>query len=428
MKSDIKIGVVGLGYVGLPVALELAKVFGGTIGYDINTTKVGELKKGVDRSKEVYTEELESSKITLTSDIQDLEDVNFFIVCLPTPIDENNQPDLRILISACSVIGKILKPGATVVFESTVYPGVTENICAPVLEQSSGLTCGIDFKVGYSPERINPGDREHSLSQVIKVVAAQDPESLALVASVYGKIIKAGIHQAPSIRVAEAAKIIENTQRDINIALMNELAIIFDRLGIRTSDVLTAAQTKWNFLPFRPGLVGGHCIGVDPYYLTKIAQEVGYYPDVILSGRRVNDTMGNYVAQKAIKLAVSSGLNLTHARVGILGLTFKENIPDIRNSRVPEMAGEFREFGITPLINDPYAHSEEVLEEYGLALSPLQDFINLDILIIAVAHNEYTNYPVEKFLGMLKENAVLIDVKSLINPELIPSTLHYWSL
>ncbi|MCA1597213.1 MAG: nucleotide sugar dehydrogenase, partial [Chloroflexi bacterium] len=347
-----RIAVVGLGYVGLPVAVALSRRFPGTIGYDVNGPKVAALARGIDQTGEVSAAELGSCGLQFASDPAALREANFFVVAVPTPIDDNHQPDLSILIGASEAVGSALRPGSIVVYESTVYPGVTEEICGPVLERASGLRQGIDFKLGYSPERINPGDREHTLDRIIKVVSGEDPATLERVSAVYSAIVPAGLHKAPSIKVAEAAKVIENTQRDLNIALMNELALIFDRLGIRTRDVLDAAGTKWNFLKFTPGLVGGHCIGVDPFYLTKKAEEVGYHPEVILAGRRINDSMGEHLAQRMVKLLIHADLPVRGARVGILGLTFKENVSDIRNSRVPDIVKELQQFGINPLVHD----------------------------------------------------------------------------
>src|SRR5512133_386723 len=332
----MRIAVVGLGYVGLPLALELAKKFPDTVGFDIHESKVAELQAGVDRTKEVESEALKSTTLKMTANPEDMRGADFIIVAVPTPIDGWNRPDLTPMLKASETVGKVLGKGAIIVYESTVFPGVTEEICGPVLEQHSGLKSGLDFKLGYSPERINPGDKVHTVDQIVKVVSGQDAETCQTIASVYGAVIRAGIHQASSIKVAETAKVIENTQRDINIALMNELAIICEKVGIRTAEVLAAARTKWNFLPFSPGLVGGHCIGVDPYYLTTKAEELGYQPQVILAGRRINDSMGAYVAQKLVKMMIQKPIPVKNARIGILGLTFKENVHDIRNSKVPD--------------------------------------------------------------------------------------------
>jgi UDP-N-acetyl-D-galactosamine dehydrogenase len=350
------------------------------------------------------------------------------IVAVPTPIDDNRQPDLTPLVKASTLIGSHLKRGAVVVYESTVYPGVTEDVCGPILEAQSGFRRGKDFFLGYSPERINPGDKEHTLERIVKVIAGEDDATTERIAKVYGKVVKAGLHRASSIRVAEAAKVIENTQRDLNIALMNELALIFDRMGLRTKDVLEAAGTKWNFLRFSPGLVGGHCIGVDPYYLTAKAQQLGYHPQVILAGRRINDDMGKYIAQRAVKLMTHSGIALKGARVGILGVTFKENVTDTRNSRVPDIAREFVEFGIKPYVCDPIAEAGEVHEEYGIELHPWEKLSDLNAVVIAVGHDVFKAKPVTEILALLADGGVVVDVKSMLNPKDIPSHVAYWSL
>ena len=423
-----RIAIIGLGYVGLPVALAFAKKFPGTIGFDINYEKTTALKQGIDPTGEIPNDELKATTLQITSDPVDLKAANFFVVAVPTPIDRDNRPDLTPLIKSSETIGKVLQPGSVVVYESTVYPGVTEEICGPILAKASGLTQGIDFKLGYSPERINPGDKEHTLEKIVKVVSGEDAETLERVARVYETIIDAGVYRAQSIKVAEAAKVIENTQRDLNIALMNELAVIFDRLGIRTHDVLAAAKTKWNFLPFSPGLVGGHCIGVDPYYLTTKAQQLGYHPEVILAGRRINDSMGTYIAQKLIKLFVKSNLRIQGTRVGILGLTFKENVPDLRNSRVPDIVEELRQFGIEPLVHDPLVTSDQAQHEYGIPLTDWQDFSDLDGMIFAVSHRFYLDMSREQLLASIKTGGVLMDVKSAFDPATLPENLTYWSL
>jgi UDP-N-acetyl-D-glucosamine/UDP-N-acetyl-D-galactosamine dehydrogenase len=423
-----RIGVIGLGYVGLPVALGFARHYPDTVGFDISERRVRTLREGHDYTGEVAPEELTAISIRYTTDPEDLRGVTFFVVTVPTPIDENRQPDLGPVISACETVGRVLSPGAVVVFESTVYPGVTEEICGPILARVSGLEQGRDFRLGYSPERINPGDKEHTLERIVKVVSGEDAETLDRVADAYGRIVAAGIHRAPTIRVAEAAKVIENTQRDLNIALMNELALIFDRLGIRTRDVLAAAGTKWNFLPFTPGLVGGHCIGVDPYYLTTKAESVGYYPQVILAGRRINDGMGAYIAQHLVKMLIEQDRPVRQGRVGILGLTFKENVPDLRNSRVPDIVRELRQFGIDPLIHDALADADEARHEYDLELSPLDTFRDLDGLILAVPHKAYLEGGAEALRAMMVEGGVFVDVKSAIHPEDLQTRYAYWSL
>jgi UDP-N-acetyl-D-galactosamine dehydrogenase len=414
--------------VGLPVALAFARKFQGTVGFDIDRSKVEELRRGEDRNGEVTREALTGTTLKLTSDTADLADCNFFVVAVPTPVDQNNVPDLTPVVRASETVAKVMKPGSIVVYESTVYPGVTEDICGPILAKASGLKHGVDFKLGYSPERINPGDKEHTLEKITKVVSGEDDDTLERVASVYRAIIEAGVHRAPSIKVAEAAKVIENTQRDINIALMNELALIFDRMGIRTSDVLDAAATKWNFLKFKPGLVGGHCIGVDPYYLTTKAQQLGYQPEVILAGRRINNMMGPHVAQRLVKLLINADIPVKGARVGVLGLTFKENCSDLRNSKVPDIVNELAQFGIHPLVHDPRACPEESRHEYGLALAPIHDFRALDALILAVAHDEYVAMGAERLAACVREGGIVADVKSILDPKKLGRRLHYWSL
>jgi UDP-N-acetyl-D-galactosamine dehydrogenase len=423
-----KIAVIGLGYVGLPVALAFARRHPGTIGFDISRRRVDELRAGHDHTGEVDDADLTDAPITFTTAVEDMSGATFFVVTVPTPIDSNRQPDLGPVMRACETVGTVLSPGAVVVFESTVYPGVTEEVCGPILARVSGLRQGTDFKLGYSPERINPGDREHTLERIVKVVAGEDPATLDRVAGAYESIVTAGVHRAPTIKVAEAAKVIENTQRDLNIALMNELALIFDNLGIRTKDVLAAAGTKWNFLNFSPGLVGGHCIGVDPYYLTAKAEAVGYHPQVILAGRRINDGMGAFIAQRLVKLMIRGGLPVRDARIGILGLTFKENVPDLRNSRVPDIVAELDQFGITPIVHDAMADAEEAFAEYGIRLAPIEAFRDLQALILAVPHRQYVNEPVERLLGCLQSGGVVMDVKSALDPAMVPERLRYWSL
>ena len=363
-----RLAIIGLGYVGLPIALAFASKCPDVIGFDIDERKLARLRKGEDPTGQHTANELMHSRLRYSSSGEDLKDRSFYIVTVPTPIDEHHRPDLRPLVSASELIGKTVQPGAVVVFESTVYPGVTEEVCGPIIEKRSGLKAGKDFFLGYSPERINPGDREHTFERIVKVVSGDSPATLERVASAYEQVVKAGIHRAESIRVAEAAKVIENTQRDLNIALMNELALIFDRIGISTSDVLRAASTKWNFMPFQPGLVGGHCIGVDPYYLTAKAEQLGYHPQVILAGRRINDSMGEFIARKTIKSLISQSLPVKAARVGVLGLTFKENVPDIRNSRIPDIVKELESYGVQVLVHDPFAEAPEAMHEYGIEI------------------------------------------------------------
>ncbi len=422
-----KVAVVGLGYVGLPVALAFARKHPGTIGFDIKQSRVDELRAGKDSTGEVSEEGLKAVDIRFTSDPEELRSATFIVVAVPTPIDEGNQPDLSPLVGASTTVGRHLSKGAVVCYESTVYPGVTEEVCGPILARESGLTQGVDFKLGYSPERINPGDREHTIDRIVKVVSGEDAETLERVAAAYGSAIPAGVHRAPSIRVAEAAKVLENTQRDVNIALMNELALICDRLGIATRDVLEAARTKWNFLRFSPGLVGGHCIGVDPYYLTAKAEQLGYHPEVILSGRRLNDSMGAYVAQRTVKLLVQNGVGILRARIGVFGITFKEDVPDIRNSRVPDIISELTQFGATPIVHDPMADPAECEHEYGIRLTPWEEMTKLDAIIIAVPHQAYKGMPVEKLLGGVRMGGVVVDVRSMLDRSKLPPVV-YWSL
>jgi UDP-N-acetyl-D-glucosamine/UDP-N-acetyl-D-galactosamine dehydrogenase len=426
--TSTKIATIGLGYVGLPVAIAFAKKFPHTVGFDINQARVNALKNGSDSTGEVDAATLKSTTLNITSNLQDLADCNFFIIAVPTPVNDEKRPDLTPLIKASETIGKVIKPGSIVVYESTVYPGVTEEICGEIIAKTSGLKSGIDFKLGYSPERINPGDKTHILEKIVKVVSGEDPETLATVASVYSEIIDAGVHQASSIKVAEMSKVIENTQRDINIAFMNELALICDLLDIRTKDVLDAARTKWNFLPFSPGLVGGHCIGVDPYYLTTKAQSLGYHPEVILAGRRINDSMGSYIAQKTVKMLLQNKVSLATAKVGILGLTFKENVPDLRNSRVPDIVAELQDFNIHPLVHDPLASAPEAVHEYKVTLTDWESLAQLDALILAVPHQQYADLGIPEICNKLTENGVLIDIKSVYNSIDIPKGIKYWSL
>jgi UDP-N-acetyl-D-galactosamine dehydrogenase len=417
-----------LGYVGLPVALALAAKFDRVYGFDISEKRVEELRQGKDRTREVSEKELRESKLRPTTRSEDLKDVTFFIVTVPTPIDADRRPDLAPIVGACKTIGGVLSPGAVVVFESTVYPGLTRDICGPLLEKVSGLKQGVDFKLGYSPERINPGDTVHRLETITKVVSGEDEETLERVAKVYSAIVTAGVHRASSLEVAEAAKVIENTQRDLNIALMNELAIIFDRLNIPTKDVLRAAGTKWNFLPFTPGLVGGHCIGVDPYYLTARAEAAGYHPHVILAGRRINDGMGAFIAQRLIKMLIDAERRVKGAKVGVVGLTFKEEVPDLRNSRVPDILAELRSFGVNALVHDPMADREEALHEYGVKLVDLDAFKDLDALILAVPHRLVTDRGADYLFNLIAPGGIFIDVKSAFRQSMGPKTVGYWSL
>jgi|CXWL01.1.fsa_nt_gi UDP-N-acetyl-D-galactosamine dehydrogenase len=430
MKENArKVAVVGLGYVGLPIAVAFGKQQR-VVGFDINKAKIAELQKGIDRTGEVSSADLKATDVQYTFQPSDLKAADFIIVAVPTPINEALQPDLTALRKSSELIGANLSPGSIVVFESTVYPGATEEVCLPILEKASGMKCGVDFKLGYSPERINPGDKEHTLEKIIKVVSAQDEASLEIVASTYARVVKAGIHRASSIKVAEAAKVIENTQRDLNIALMNELALIFNRLGIDTKSVLDAAGTKWNFLKFYPGLVGGHCIGVDPYYLTSKAESVGYHPQVILAGRRINNGMGKFIAEQTMKRLSQLARPVNDLKVAVLGLTFKENVPDLRNSKVPDIIQELREYGVQVLVHDPIAESEESVAEYGIHLQQWNDLQNVDGLIIAVAHRAYTEMSLQELLKPLRsqQDGVVIDVKGLLDQAKLSSSLKYWRL
>lgn len=427
--NDRKVAVVGLGYVGLPIAVAFGK-YHPTIGFDINKSKIEELQKGFDRTGEVSADDLKASQVQYTAEPAELKKADFIIVAVPTPINEALQPDLKALRMSSELIGKNMSPGTIVVYESTVYPGVTEEVCLPILEKTSGLKSGVDFKVGYSPERINPGDKEHTLEKIVKVVSAQDEESLEIVASTYARVVKAGIHKASSIKVAEAAKVIENTQRDLNIALMNELALIFHRLGIDTKSVLEAAGTKWNFLKFYPGLVGGHCIGVDPYYLTAKAESVGYHPQVILAGRRINNGMGKFVAEQTMKRLSQLDRPVNDLRVAVLGLTFKENVPDLRNSRVPDIIRELQEYGVQVVVHDPLAEREEAVAEYGIHISEWDSLKNSDGIVLAVAHRAYADMGSQKLLTLLRsqERGVVIDVKGMLDQSKLPKSLAYWRL
>jgi UDP-N-acetyl-D-glucosamine/UDP-N-acetyl-D-galactosamine dehydrogenase len=414
-----KLGIIGLGYVGLPLATEFGKVIE-TVGFDIDKKRIGELGKGYDKTREVTAEELQlSDKLKFSSDLASLRDVNYFIVTVPTPVDDFKQPDLRPLVSASKTVGEVLKKNDIVIYESTVYPGCTEEVCVPILEQISGLKFNLDFFCGYSPERINPGDKQHRVTNIKKITSGSTPETALKVDRLYNKIIKAGTHSASSIKVAEAAKVIENSQRDINIAFVNELALIFDRMGIDTHEVLEAAGTKWNFLPFKPGLVGGHCIGVDPYYLTHKAEQLGYRPEVILAGRRINDNMGTYVASKIIKLMTQKELPIKGGRILVLGLTFKENCPDIRNSKVVDVIRELKSYGAEVDIYDPHADAAEVNHEYDLELIPQLDK-PYHAVVLAVSHNEFKNLPWDK---IKTTGTVVYDVKGFLDKSAISARL-----
>ena len=411
-NKEEKICVVGLGYVGLPIALEFARKYA-VIGFDINEGRVALMQKGIDPSKELDSSEFEGCDIAFTAQLEEISEARFYVVAVPTPIDEHKNPDLTPLLSACRAVGKVLKKGDYVVFESTVYPGCTEDDCVPVLEKESGLSFKTDFKVGYSPERINPGDKEHTLTKIVKVVSGCDEESAKLIEEVYSSIITAGVHCASNIKVAEAAKIIENTQRDVNIALMNELSIIFNKIGINTYEVLEAAGTKWNFLNFKPGLVGGHCIGVDPYYLTHKASELGYHSKVILSGRVINDNMGAHIAKAVVQHIIQMDKSLKQSRVLILGATFKENVSDIRNSKVADVVNELKSYQVQLDIVDPYADSDELKHEYGFELTSNPSG-KYDAIVLAVNHREYEQQEMDYFKNMLIEGGLLYDVKGIM--------------
>ena len=428
MNSERIISVIGLGYVGLPVAVAFGKVRR-TVGFDINPLRIKELLTGYDRTGEVTSEDLQAADILFTEKLEELAQADFHIVAVPTPVDEAHQPDLSLMYRASETIGKALKKGDIVVYESTVYPGVTEDECVPVLERISGLVCGRDFTVGYSPERINPGDKEHTFTKIKKVVSGQDDETLEIVARVYESVVTAGVHRAPSIKVAEAAKVIENTQRDLNIALMNELALIFDRMGIDTNDVLEAAGTKWNFLKFKPGLVGGHCIGVDPYYLTHKAEKIGYIPQVILAGRRINDGMGKFVAQRAIKEMIHAGHNILGSTVTVLGLTFKENCPDLRNSKVIDIINELSDYGINVQVCDPLADPDEAIHEYGVQLVPTTELKPAAAVVAAVAHQQFLAWSPKDVSRYMGDNPVLIDVKGMYDQQAMKAAgIRVWRL
>lgn len=412
--TDKKIALIGLGYVGLPLAVEFGK-FRPVIGFDINQKRIAELKSGQDHTLEVTSEELAHAHyLEYSSNFEDLKQAGIFIVTVPTPIDNANRPDLTPLVKASETVGKALKLGDVVIYESTVYPGCTEEVCVPILEKTSGLKFNIDFFCGYSPERINPGDKVNTLTKIQKITSGSTPQVADEIDHLYASIIKAGTHKASTIKVAEAAKVIENTQRDLNIALVNELSVLFNRLDIDTIEVLEAAGTKWNFLPFRPGMVGGHCIGVDPYYLTHKAEEVGYHPQIIASGRRMNDNMARYAARNVIKLMLKNGIDVARSKVGVMGITFKENCPDIRNSKIVDLINEFKAWGVDVLVTDPYADADEVFEEYGITLSSLEQLSGVDSLVVAVGHKSYREMQLHELKNMIKsEKPVLADLKAL---------------
>lgn len=432
-NGEEAISLVGLGYVGMPIAIEFAKRGVKVIGFDVNEAKIRIYKSGVDPTHEVGDEVIKNSTVEFTADEMKLREAKFHIVAVPTPVNDDHTPDLTPVEGASEVLGRNLTKGSVVVFESTVYPGVTEEICVPILERESGLKCGVDFKIGYSPERINPGDKVHRLSTITKIVSGMDEETLDTVAKVYEIVVDAGVHRAESIKVAEAAKVIENSQRDINIAFMNELSIIFNKMGIDTLAVLKAAGTKWNFLNFRPGLVGGHCIGVDPYYLTYKAEALGYHSQIILSGRRINDDMGKYVAEQLVKKLIATDIAVKGAKVAVLGFTFKENCPDTRNTKVIDIIKELKEYGISPLIADPVADAEEAERLYGIKFSDMSEIKECDAVILAVAHTEFASYTMDELDGMYKDvenkKKVLIDIKGLLDRKKCESDgFSYWRL
>ena len=428
--NEESISLVGLGYVGMPIAVEFAKRGIKVVGFDLNKQKIETYKKGIDPTNEVGDDVIKASTVEFTSNAEDLKKAKFHIVAVPTPVNDDHTPDLTPVEGASEILGKNLTKGSIVVFESTVYPGVTEDICVPILERDSGLKCGVDFKIGYSPERINPGDKVHRLSTITKIVSGMDEETLDTVAKVYEIVVDAGVHRAECIKVAEAAKVIENSQRDINIAFMNELSIIFNKMGIDTQAVLKAAGTKWNFLKFYPGLVGGHCIGVDPYYLTYKAEELGYHSQIILSGRRINDDMGKYVAENAVKNLIMADKAVKNAKIAILGFTFKENCPDTRNTKIIDIVNELREYGIEPIIADPVADAAEAKRLYGIEFAGIEDIKDMDAVILAVAHEEFSGFTTEtmgKFFGEGKK--VLLDIKGLLNrKEFENAGYNYWRL
>jgi len=429
LSGEEKLSLVGLGYVGMPIAVAFAKKVP-VIGYDLNEKKIELYKSGIDPTNEVGNEAIKATKVDFTADETRLREAKFHIVAVPTPVNDDHTPDLTPVEGASEILGRNLTKGSVVVFESTVYPGVTEDVCVPILERESGLKCGVDFKIGYSPERINPGDKVHCLETITKIVSGMDDESLDVIAKVYELVVEAGVHRAESIKVAEAAKVIENSQRDINIAFMNELSIIFNKMGIDTKSVLEAAGTKWNFLKFYPGLVGGHCIGVDPYYLTYKAEMLGYHSQIILSGRRINDDMGKYVAENCVKNLIAADKPVKSAKVAILGFTFKENCPDTRNTKIIDIVNELKEYGITPVICDPAADSDEALRLYGIEFVSLDAIKNMDAVILAVAHEQFSKFTMNDIDGMFADGKkVLLDIKGLLNrKEYEAAGYSYWRL
>lgn len=432
INKEEKISLVGLGYVGMPIAVAFAKKID-VLGFDINEEKISQYKNGIDPTKEVGDQVIKKTTVDFTSDENRLKESKFHIVAVPTPVNADKTPNLKPLEGASRTLGRNLTKGSIVVYESTVYPGVTEDVCIPILEEESGLQAGLDFKVGFSPERINPGDKKHTLENIVKVVSGQDEDALDEIAKIYELVVEAGVHRAESIKVAEAAKVIENSQRDINIAFVNELSIIFNKMGIDTNAVLKAAGTKWNFLPFTPGLVGGHCIGVDPYYLTYKAEQLGYHSQVILAGRKINDDMGHYVVSNVIKNMIQANITIREAKVAILGFTFKENCPDTRNTRVIDIVDELKEYGIEPLIIDPQADQEEAKTEYDLAFTPLENVKDMDVVIVAVSHEEFVAMDTESYESLYKkgnnESKVIVDIKGILDKNYFRNnSYHFWGL
>ena len=431
INGETKLSLVGLGYVGMPIAVEFAKHVA-VVGFDVNESKISQYKSGIDPTNEVGNEAVAATTVEFTSDSRHLEEARFHIVAVPTPVNQDKTPDLSPVVGASRTLGKHLKKGSIVVYESTVYPGVTEDVCVPILEEESGLRCGVDFKVGYSPERINPGDRVHTLTTIRKIVSGMDEESLSEIKSVYDMVIAAGTYPVSTIKTAEAVKVVENSQRDINIAFMNELAMVFDRMGIDTSEVIAGMNTKWNALGFRPGLVGGHCIGVDPYYFTYEAEKLGYHSQIILAGRKVNDGMGEFVADAAIREMVRAGLAPAKSRVGILGITFKEDCPDVRNSKVEDILNRLKQYGIEPMVCDPWADTEDAMRSYGVSLADIKDMRDLDCLIVAVAHKQFREMTADEYAAMYRDesptsNRILVDVKSILSKESFDG-YRYWRL
>ena len=432
VKKKEKIALVGLGYVGMPIAVAFAKKTD-VIGFDLNAAKIELYKSGIDPTHEVGNEAIRNTTVAFTSDERDLQKAKFLIIAVPTPVNQDKTPDLAPVIGASELVGRNLTPGSIVVYESTVYPGVTEDICIPILERESGLKCGVDFKVGYSPERINPGDKVHRLENIAKIVSGMDEESLAEIKNIYDLVIEVGTYPVSTIKTAEAIKVVENSQRDINIAFMNELAMVFDRMGIDTNEVVDGMNTKWNALGFRPGLVGGHCIGVDPYYFVYEAEKLGYHSQIILAGRKVNDGMGAFVADAAIKQMVLAGKSPKHAKVAIFGLTFKENCPDTRNSKVEDIIIRLKEYGIDPIVVDPWANERDAMREYGVTLTPIEEITELDCLILAVAHTEFRQMSIEQYLKLYRDMSngekVLIDVKGILDRKKLHGTgIRVWRL